>query len=125
MVGPTQQDTIDPCLGAALPTGRIFSRITQKGPVKNMCGRTNQQHNFCQIFSKRSRKRAENFFLVLTFEMLSKRKKDCVKIYNLSLCTVSYCSQHLFLVVLQLSKILFELFKKKHRSTMIIQAVAG
>ncbi len=26
---------------AVLPTGRIFGRITQKGPVKNMCGRAN------------------------------------------------------------------------------------
>ncbi len=26
---------------AMLPTGRIFGRITQKGPVKNMCGRAN------------------------------------------------------------------------------------
>ncbi len=33
--------------------------------------------------------------------MLSKRKKDYVKIYNLSLCTVSYFSQYLFVVVSQ------------------------
>jgi hypothetical protein len=30
-------DAIEP----VLPTGRIFGRITQKGPVKNMCGRAN------------------------------------------------------------------------------------
>jgi hypothetical protein len=46
-----------------LPTGRNFSRKTQKGPLKNISGQKNPQLNFWPIFHKMAEK-WPNFFAV-------------------------------------------------------------
>jgi hypothetical protein len=38
------------------PTGRFYGRITQKGPSKNVNGRTNLRQNFGQIFPETGEK---------------------------------------------------------------------
>jgi hypothetical protein len=43
-------------LEPGLPTGRFFGRKTQKGPNKNISGRTNLRPNFGRIFPKRAKK---------------------------------------------------------------------
>jgi hypothetical protein len=53
-----------------LPTGRIFGRITQKWPVKICAAEQISGRIFVKYLPKGAEKEAENFFLVLFFEML-------------------------------------------------------
>jgi len=42
-----------------IPIGRFFGRITQKGPSKNVSGRTNLRQNCGRIFPEMLEKKAE------------------------------------------------------------------
>jgi hypothetical protein len=46
---------------AVLPMGRLFDRISQKGPNKKCSGRTNLRPNFVRFWTKRAEKGAELF----------------------------------------------------------------
>jgi hypothetical protein len=79
-----------------------FRPHNSKGAVKKYVRPKTLAAEFLSNVRQKGPKKGRKHFLVLSFEMLSKRKKDYVKIYNLSLCNVSYCSQNLFAVVSQL-----------------------
>ncbi len=42
-----------PSFRAVLPTGRLFDRITQKGPIKKLCGRRNLRSNYIAEFFRK------------------------------------------------------------------------
>jgi hypothetical protein len=104
-------------LGAIFQPGLITSRVANwlnfrphnsKGAGKNYVQPNKLAAEFLSNIRQKSPKKGQNFFLVLSFDMLSKRKKIVLK-YIISLF-VLYLA-----VVSQLSKILFELLYKKNR----------
>jgi hypothetical protein len=57
------------------PTGRFFGRITQKGPSKNVSGRTNLWQNFGRIFSEMAEKGPNiKMFCFLNFSHMKPKK---------------------------------------------------
>jgi hypothetical protein len=44
-----------------LPSGRMFGRITQKGPSKKVSGLTDQRPIWGGIFTERAEKKGQNF----------------------------------------------------------------
>ncbi len=80
-----------------------FRPHNSKGAVKNMSAKQIRGRIFVKYSPKGAEKGPKIFsYFLSSFFWDVVKKKGYVKIYNLSLCTVSYCSQHLFVVVSQL-----------------------
>ncbi len=75
------------CCCAVFPTGRFFGRITQKGPSKNVSGRTNLWQNFGRIFPEMTEK--GQLFKMFCFLYFSHVKHK--KIWNFHRCWYWYC----------------------------------
>jgi hypothetical protein len=65
------------------PTGQFFSHITQKGPSKNVSGRTNLQQNFGRIFPEMAEKGSniENFCILYFSHMQHKKTRNFHRIF--------------------------------------------
>jgi hypothetical protein len=71
------------------PTGHFFGRITQKGPSKNVQGRTNLRQNFGKIFPEMAEK-SFKMFCYLYFCHMKHKKHGIFTYFGTNMVTQIY-----------------------------------